>query len=89
MKIKSGFVLRQLADTWVVLPLLSQSLNFNGMLTLNETGAFLWRRLEEGSDTKALATALCDESEVTEEQALADVESFLATLREADCIDMQ
>ena len=42
MKIKSGFVLRQLADTWVVLPLLSQSLNFNGMLTLNETGAFLW-----------------------------------------------
>ena len=89
MKIKNGFVLRQLADTWVVLPLLSRSTSFNGMMTLNETGAFLWHALEKGSDTETLAEALCDEYEVTREQALADVETFLATLREADCIDMQ
>ena len=89
MKIKNGFVLRQLADTWVVLPLLSRSVNFNGMLTLNETGAFLWHLLEKGSDTEALVRALCDEYEVTEETALADVETFLATLREADCVEPQ
>ena len=85
MKIKSGFVLRQLADTWVVLPLLSQSLNFNGMLTLNETGAFLWRRLEEGSDPSTLVAALCDEYEVTGEQAALDVtaEEHGATARGA------
>ena len=41
MKIKDGFVLRQVADTWVVMPLGQQSLDFDGMLTLNDTGALL------------------------------------------------
>ena len=45
--LKDGFVLRQVADTWVVMPLGQVSLDFNGMLTLNETGALLWQALEK------------------------------------------
>lgn len=48
MKLKENFVLRQVADTWVVLPVAEATLDFNGMLTLNETGAVLWRALEQG-----------------------------------------
>ena len=46
MGLKEDFVLRQVADTWVVLPLGESSVDFNGMLTLNNSGAMLWRVLE-------------------------------------------
>lgn len=45
MKIKEGFMLRQVAESWVVVPMRNEELDFNGMITLNETGAFLWKRL--------------------------------------------
>ena len=46
MKINPNFVLRQLADNWVVLSLADATVNFNGMITLNESGALLWNTLE-------------------------------------------
>lgn len=87
MKIKENFALRQVAGTWVVLPLASATLNFNGMLTLNETGCMLWNLLKQGSTREALATALTDEYDVTFEQALADVDEYLNKLDKAGCIE--
>ena len=46
MKLNKNYVLRPVADTWVVLPLGAEAINFNGMLTLNNSGAMLWRVLE-------------------------------------------
>ena len=80
MKIKEGFVLRQVADNWVVLPVGQASVNFNGMISLNESGVLLWRALEQGSDRNALADVLLAEYEVEKEEALADVDAFLAAL---------
>ena len=88
MKVKENFALRQVAGTWVVLPLASATLNFNGMLTLNETGCMLWNLLKQGSTHEALATALTDEYDVTFEQALADVDEYLNKLDKAGCIEM-
>ena len=87
MKLKEGFVLRQVADNWVVLPVGQASVNFNGMLSLNESGALLWRALEQGGDRDALADALLAEYEVEREEALADVEAFLTALTKAGCIE--
>ena len=87
MKLKEGFVLRQVADNWVVLPVGQASVNFNGMLSLNESGALLWRALENGGDRDALADALLAEYEVEREEALADVEAFLTALTKAGCIE--
>lgn len=87
MKLKKGFVLRQVADTWVVMPLGSMSVDFNGMLTLNETGALLWKTLERGGDKEALADALTAEYTVSREQALADAEEFLESLMRAGCAE--
>ena len=44
MKINENFVLRQVVDTYVVLPIGQATVDFNGMVTLNESGAFLWRQ---------------------------------------------
>ena len=86
MKIKESFVLRQLADTWVVLPLTDKTVDFNGMITLNESGVLLWKVLETDADTDALVSALTSEYAVEESVARADVEAFLEKLQKAGCL---
>ena len=88
MKLKENFVLRQVANTWVVLPLGAASIDFNGMLTLNETGAMLWRGLEQGSDREALADAMIAEYAVDRATALADIDEFLNKLLSAGCAEV-
>lgn len=87
MKIKDNFVLRQVADTWVVLPLGAATVDFNGMLTLNETGAFLWKNLEQGADLDRLVTALTAEYDVTAEEAREDAAAFCRKLLDAGCAE--
>ncbi len=87
MKLKKDFVLRQVADTWVVLPVGQASVSFNGMLSLNGSGAALWQALGQGADREALADVLTAEYEVERAVALADVDEFLDTLRSAGCLE--
>ena len=87
MKLREGFALRQVADTWVVMPLGEKSVDFNGMLTLNDTGAILWQALEKGGDRDALADALVAEYDVSREVVLSDVDAFVAKLIDAGCME--
>lgn len=88
MKLNDEFVLRQVADTWVVLALGSASIDFSGMLTLNESGALLWHALEQGADREKLVDALTAEYDVSRYTASEDVDAFLAKLEKAGCIEM-
>lgn len=87
MKINENFVLRQLADTWVVLPLADKTVNFNGMITLNESGVLLWNALEHGADAEQLVKTLMAEYIVPQEQAREDVDAFVRKLRSVGCLD--
>ena len=87
MRIKDNFTLRQIADTWVILPLSAATVNFNGMITLNESGVMLWNILTDGSTREELANALVREYEVSYDEALSDVDAFLKMLDDAGCID--
>lgn len=49
MKIKPDFLLRKVAENYVVVPVGTAMVDFNGMINLNETGAFLWEKLEHGA----------------------------------------
>ena len=80
MKIKEGFVLRNVADATIVVPTGKASLDFNGMITLNETGAFLWRLLESDTDEEAMLAAMLNEFDVGEETARAGIARFVAKL---------
>lgn len=86
-KLKEGFLLRQVADNWVVLPVGQLSVDFNGMLSLNDSGALLWKALERGGDREALVDALTAEYEVDRAAALADVDEFLNRLAQAGCLE--
>ncbi len=84
MKLKSGFVLRQVGAHYFVVPVGAQTVDFNGMITLNETGAFLWRQLQEGASAEMLTEALLAEYDVTPATATADVLAFIDKIHNAE-----
>ena len=84
MKIKEDFVLRKVADSYVVVPVNKLTLDFNGIINLNETGAFLFEKLQNDCEKADLLKAMLDEYEVSEEKASADIDTFIQKLREAD-----
>lgn len=87
MRINKDYVLRQLGETWVILPLADASAKFSGVLTLNDAGVLLWKALENICDKEALVEVLLAEYEVSEEQARNDVEEFLDKLMQAGCLE--
>ena len=87
MKIKDGFILRKVGIQYVVAATGKASESFNGMLRLNESGAFVFRLLQEGITREELVNRVVAEYDVSEEAARADVEHFLAGLQEADALE--
>lgn len=81
MKLKDGFFMRQIAGQTVVLPG-GDVLDLNMMITLNETGAFLWERLNEDTCVEALVAALLGEYDVDNETAQKAVEAFVQKLND-------
>ena len=81
MKIKEGFILREVSGQIVVLPTGSQ-LDLNMMITLNDTGRFLWEHLQEETNEEALVAALLEEYEVDKELAEKSVAGFVQKLRD-------
>ena len=83
MQAKDGFVLRQVAESYVIIPVGEETLSFSGILTCNETGAFLWRQLETEKTREQLTEALLAEYDVSPEVAAADVAHFTEDLESA------
>ena len=88
MRVKGKYVLRQVAKTWVVMPLGQTTLDLNGILTLNETGVLLWKALERGGGREAMTAALTEEYAVAPDRAEADVERFLNKLADAGVLEL-
>ena len=84
MKIKKDFILRKVADSYVVVPVGKLTLDFNGIINLNETGAFLFELLQEGAEKEELLRKMLEEYDVTPEKAAADIDVFLKKAEEAD-----
>ena len=87
MKIKEGYMIREVAGHHVVVPVGDAALDFNGMINLNETGAVLWKAMLEDADEEKLVSALLAEYDVPEDIAKKDVEVFVKKMREANLID--
>lgn len=87
MKIKEGFLLRQVGGNNVVVPVGAQAVDFRCIITLNEVGAFLWQKLAADCTVADLVAALLAEYDVTADIATADVERFVANLREKNLLD--
>lgn len=82
MKIDKEFILREIAGDYVIIPTGTTTLEFNGLITVNELGAFIWERLQEETTEEKLIEAIVEEYEVEEETAEADLKEFLDILKE-------
>ena len=87
MKIKSGFVLRELAGQSIVIALGEASKTFNGMIKLNDTGKVIWNMLSEGGEASAIVDKFVAEYDVDRETAERDVNTFIEALRGADILE--
>ena len=81
-----AFLLRNIADSWVVVPLGAAAADFLGMLTLNESGRYLWELLETPQTEQTLAQALTERYDVTADQAAEDIKKFLEPLLEIGAV---
>lgn len=83
MRIKSDFTIQQVGSSYVAVAVGETSKTFHAMIKLNETGAFLWKKLAESDLTEEeLTAALLEEYDVEPEIAARDVHRIVELLRE-------
>lgn len=82
MKIKEGFIKSNLGDECVVVPVGAQTVDFRGLITLNETGEFIWEILQNESEISDIVSAMTKEYDIDEATAKADAEEFVKILLE-------
>lgn len=81
MRIKDGFVLRDVAGQAVVIATGEASKDFHGMIKLNKTGRLIWEGLAAGDADAQIAARLAQRYDVAPEQAAADVAAFVDKAR--------
>lgn len=86
MKIKDGFLLREVAGSHIVVPL-GGAADFGGMMTLNPVGAYLWAALETDTNEETLTEKILAEYDIDAETAARDVHAFAEKLRAAGLLE--
>ena len=76
MKIKTGYVIREIAGQYMAIPVGKRVNDLHGMIALNETGAFIWKLLDQEMSEEELTKAITEEYEVSFDDAMAAVKEF-------------
>lgn len=87
MKVKNGFIVRKIAGKYMAVPVGSRTKELNGMIALNETAAFLWKKMEIDVTEDELVSALLEEYEVSEKEAKKEVAEFIDNLKSEELLD--
>lgn len=87
MQLKQKFVLRTLGGEFILVPLADRKDTFEGLISFNETGAFIWKKIEEGKEEPEIVAALLEEYEVEEEQAKVHVAKICSDLRKLGILE--
>ena len=86
MKLKKDFILREIMGDVVLVPINQSTSQFNGLITVNELGKFIWENIESSNDEDELLQRILDEYEVDKDVAKADLDEFLGKLKAVDII---
>lgn len=87
MKIKPGFIKREIDETYVVIPTGANLSSIDALIDLNETGAFLWDCLAEDATIAQLVEKMTEAYDVSPEEAEAGIRDFVAFLQENGIIE--
>ncbi len=86
-RIKEGFRLHRVAGNSIVVAVGAASMSFNGMITLNATGEYIWKMLENGYSDKMIAAEMANEYGIDSEEAFNDVREFIQSLEGAGLLE--
>ena len=82
LKTREGFIMRQLGNEYMVVAVGEASKTFNGMIRLNETGAFFWENMEKGIEKAALVDKMLERfDDLDRETAEKDLDEFVEKIR--------
>lgn len=87
MKIKDGFLLRQVGEESVVVAVGEGSEDFNKLITLNSVGAFIFEKLSGNISREELIKSVIDRYDIDNETAMRDTDIFIGKLKEAGLLD--
>lgn len=87
MKIKKGFVVREIAGKSVVIALGEVSKSFSGMIELNDTARMIWDMLVQGAQIGEITEAIVERYDADKDTVSVDVERFVASLGEAGILE--
>lgn len=87
MRIKEGFVLKEVAGNNVVIGVGKTMQDFNGVLNLSDSAALLFKKLSEGADKDALIDAILAEYDIDRATAESDIDSFLDKIRSVNLLE--
>lgn len=87
MKIKKGFILRKVGEQNVVVAVGAASRSFNGIIRLNDSGRYLWEKLQAGITEQELLQAMLNDFDIDESTASADISAFIAKLEGAGLLE--
>lgn len=86
MKRSADFLLRDVAGTLVVVPVGAAVASFPGMITLNETAAYIWELLEQEQTVDSLVEAMCARYDAPADKIREDVEALLGRLQSVGAV---
>jgi hypothetical protein len=84
MKIKEGFILREMCGENIVTAEGIENINFNKLISLNSSAAYLWENLiSKDFSVEDMAALLVEQYDIDMELALKDSESLSKAWMEA------
>lgn len=87
MKIKEGYVLKEIAGASMVVTVGDAADQFYGMMKLNRTGVYLWKLLEAEITEEEVVRKALEHFQVDEEKLKEDVHAFVGKLKEIGIIE--
>lgn len=87
MLLKKGYVLRNIADQYIVVPVGERVNDLHGMLVLNKTAAFLWELMESEQSLSFIVNALTAKYDISADEAQKETQEFINQLKEYNLLE--
>ena len=87
MQASKDYLVRSIAGEMILIPSGAAAQKFNGLVTVNALGAFIWDVLQQSVTLDELVARITAEYEVDDATARADAEEFLAELRQIGALE--
>lgn len=83
----NNFLLRSVGSDYFLVPTGHQAIKTKGIIRLNDTGSFLWNKLDKDVTVEELAKSLAEYFNLSIDDALFDVKGFIKAIKALDLIE--